>query len=125
MRQWETYNGIYVGVRAYADDIVLLASSANAIRLLLEHCEGQENKIVFNAGKSKCLFCPAKRRSKRNFGAQADFQIERQPLEFADKWPHLGHIISYDLDDGLDILQRRNAMAGHINNVLNFFRQIR
>ena len=37
-----------------------------------------------------------------------------------DRWPHLGHIISYDLDDGVDILQRRNAMAGQSNNVLNY-----
>ena len=33
----------------------------------------------------------------------------------------IGHIISNDLDDKADILQRRNVMAGQINNVLCYF----
>ena len=90
---------------------------------MLDYCDtyAKENKIIFNEGKSKCLFCPARRRSNHNFGAQADFQIGGQFIEFVDKWPHLGHIISYDRDDVLDILQFRNAMAGPIKNVLNYF----
>ena len=116
---------IFVGALAYADDLVLLAPSANAMRLMLHNCDAyaDEFSIAFNASKSKCLFCtrPTRRHSKCNLGAQATFQIGGQPIEFVDQWPHLGHIISSNLNDEQDIIQRRNAMAGQINNVLNYF----
>jgi len=42
---------------AYADDIVLLAPSANAMRRMLSTCNdyGAEYSVVFNALQSKCL----------------------------------------------------------------------
>ena len=49
------------------------------------------------------------------------FKVNRQPVEYVDQWPHLGHIITNKLDDTVDIMQRRNIMAGQINNVLCYF----
>jgi len=51
----------FVGALAYADDIVLLAPSANAMRRMLLYCDSyaSEYNITFNASKSKCIrFCP-------------------------------------------------------------------
>ena len=47
----------YFGALAYADDIVLLAPSARAMRLMLKICDeyAEEFDIVFNAKKSKCI----------------------------------------------------------------------
>jgi len=42
-------------------------------------------------------------------------------IEFVDKWPHLGHIISATRDDKVDIMSKRNTLCQHINNVLCFF----
>ena len=47
----------FVGALAYADDSVLLAPSANAMRRMLSTCNdyGAEYSVVFNTLKSKCL----------------------------------------------------------------------
>ena len=46
----------YVGVLAYADDIVLLAPSPAAMRQMLQICDEyfNEHSIVFNGSKTKC-----------------------------------------------------------------------
>jgi Reverse transcriptase (RNA-dependent DNA polymerase) len=48
---------VFVGALTYADDIVLIAPSACAMRKLLNICDCQANEyhIMFNAEKSKCL----------------------------------------------------------------------
>ena len=47
----------FVGVLAYADDLVLLAPTAGAMRRMLSVCDryATEYAIVFNAKKSKWL----------------------------------------------------------------------
>jgi len=48
---------IFVGALAYADDIVLLAATAHALRRLLSICNehGSEYNKSFDAQKSQCL----------------------------------------------------------------------
>jgi len=47
----------FVGTLAYADDLVLLAPSANAVRHMLRLCDDYTTQfnVVFNASKSKCF----------------------------------------------------------------------
>ena len=47
----------FVGVLAYADDIVLFAPTPDALRFMLKLCDHYANNfnILFNASKSKCL----------------------------------------------------------------------
>jgi len=47
----------YVGALAYADDLVLLAPTASALRKMVAICDvyAAEYSISFNAQKSKCL----------------------------------------------------------------------
>ena len=54
----------FVGALAYADDIVLLAPSPSAMRILLQICNSYaaEYNINFNPDKSKFLVIPAPRR---------------------------------------------------------------
>ena len=58
------YLGTYfVGALAHADDVVLLAPSANAMRRMLLICDefGTEYNVVFNVNKTKCInFRPSK-----------------------------------------------------------------
>ena len=49
------------------------------------------------------------------------FFIGDMAIEFVDKWPHLGHIISATRDDKADIMSKRNTLCQRINNVLCFF----
>ena len=60
----------FVGAMAYADDIVLLAPSASALRKMLAICDSYANEyhISFNASKSKCLVLfPGSRRILSNY----------------------------------------------------------
>ena len=49
------------------------------------------------------------------------FRICGNVIEYVDQWPHLGHIFSSNGDDKSDIINRRNAMCGQINNVITYF----
>jgi len=55
-----TVGAIYVGALAYADDILVLAPTPSAMRLLLQICDNnaKEYNITFNASKSKCTYIP-------------------------------------------------------------------
>ena len=49
---------MFVDALTYADDSALLARTAWATSLMLGNCEyfAQENVMIFNAKKSKCLW---------------------------------------------------------------------
>jgi len=53
------FGSFFVGALAYADDLVLLAPRANALRHKLRLCDDYvaQFNVVFNANKSKCLCC--------------------------------------------------------------------
>jgi len=118
----------FVGALAYADDLVLLAPSANAMRCMLRICDeyAAQFKVVFNASKSKCLCCHPNGTPKHATQAAClpFFLIGSQQIEFVDKWPHLGHIITNDCIDTDDILAKRSSLIGQINKVLYNFPKV-
>ena len=103
--------------------MILCCWPLRLMRVMLDTSDSyaKEFNIVFNANKSKCLFSSCKRRSKQNIGPNPLFEINGRTIEYVNEWPHLGHIISSNLNDEADIMQRRNIMAGQINNVLCYF----
>ena len=100
----------FVGALAYADDIVLLAPSANAMRrmLLSQYIEraytvllccdsyASDYNIIFNASKSKCIHFFPKGHNRKVLGGIPIFSVCSQPIEMVKQWSHLGHIISHD-----------------------------
>jgi len=109
----------------YADDLVLLAPTVRAMRVLLNICDdfAVNYDIVVNASKSKCV--GTKPSCGRNMALEriptSPFRIGGIEIEFVDSWPHLGHVLNKDRDDGIDIEKTRNALCGQINNVLCCF----
>ena len=90
------FGNFFVGALAYADDIVLIAPSASALRKMLAICDSfaTDYCISFNAKKSKCLVVFP--RSKRFLYAQLSkcvFYVDGKPVEFVKSYPHLGHMI--------------------------------
>ena len=86
---------IFVGALAYADDIVLLAPTARAMRLMLCICDhyALEYSNLFNAKKSKCISfgpCFGYSSPKKNLPA---FFIRGSVVDYVHSWPRLGHII--------------------------------
>jgi len=75
----------------------------------------------FNASKSKCMhFCP-KGYHRKIHGSTPVFFACSQPIKVVKQWSHLGHIISYDMDDRYNIMRFHDSLVKQINNVLCFF----
>jgi hypothetical protein len=114
----------FVGALAYADDIVLLAPSASAMRIMLAICDEYANEycISFNANKSKCLVVvPRQRRFLCDYIKKCTFHVGNNPIANVDSFTHLGHVITNQLTDNDDIVKRRNDFVRQANNVLCFF----
>ena len=80
--------------------------------------------MVFNASKSKCVTCRHRGAVRNNTDRSVEkmsFEICGNAIEVATSWPHIGHIISDDCDDRLDILNRRCSFIGQANNLICVF----
>ena len=105
----------FIKTLAYADDIVLLAPTALAMRKMLQICDeyAAEFSISFNANNSNCLIAAPRRRSYLlNKSVICSFSVGRKLIEFVDFFAHLGHVISSDLDDCRDVANRRRSFIG-------------
>ena len=114
---------IYVGVLAYADDIVLLAPTPSAMRKMLSVCDSYAANfnITFNPSKSKCILFPPKNCVRSTFQVLPVFYIGGSAMEFVRQYSHLGHILSDDFDDASDINRGRVKLISQINSVLCYF----
>jgi len=52
------------------------------------------------------------------------FTISGSSIEMVDGWTHLGHVISRDSDDRLDIIKRCEKFIMQIHSVLCTFNQL-
>ena len=114
-------SGTFSGVLAYADDIVLMAPLAHAMRAMLSICEtySKDILVMFNASKSKCIVCTPQRKSWSSELDKHDlFTLDGSAIENVSSWPHLGRVICGNCDDNYD---RSHKLAGQINNVLCTF----
>ena len=117
----------FVGVLAYADDLVLLAPSANATRKMLAICDdfGERYSVIFNANKSKCiLFLSCNKPARLLSVVNPVFHICGNVIQYVNEWPHMGHIISVNNDDTRDMMSRRLSLIGQINSILCNFRNV-
>ena len=88
-------NLFFFGALAYADDLVLLAPTANAMRSMLHVSDvyAAQYNVLFNDNKSKCICCHPIGISKfySRFSCYPSFFIGSQLIKFVARWPHLGH----------------------------------
>jgi hypothetical protein len=81
--------------------------------------------ISFNASKSKCLVVlPSSRRSLCDYIKNCIFYVGGKPIEYVDSFAHLGHVITSQLTDNADIINRRSNFVGQVNSVLCFFSKL-
>jgi len=60
----------------------------------------------------KCIFFPNKGSAGRLRTQRPVFYINNNSaVEYVEQWPHLGHVISSDLDDKHDINRYRSALV--------------
>ena len=94
-----------------------MGPSPCALRLMLNRCYQfvQSHSLVFNAGKTQ-LIC---------FGSAAQFTPNIQFLGHSSKFcssvRHLGHMLSHDLSDAPDIIDKTKDLAKKANYMLHTF----
>ena len=107
------WGGSFVGALCYADDIVLLAPCASALRHMLNICDSfaTSHGLVFNANKTQ-LIC------FRRCHTLSNIPTISITLPFLKEVTHLGHILTYNLDDKPDIIRAVKDMNRKANSVL-------
>ena len=94
-----------------------MGPSPCALRLMLNRCYQfvQSHSLVFNAGKTQ-LIC---------FNSAAQFtpniQFLGHSLKFCSSVRHLGHMLSHDLSDAPDIIDKTKDLAKKANYMLHTF----
>ena len=108
--------GCFVGAVCYADDNVLLAPCASALRVMLDICDtfASSHGLVFNAAKTQ-LIC-FRQRYTNTFPTETIFN--GSTLRFVEEVSHLGHILAYNLDDKQDIIRAIKELNRKANSVL-------
>jgi len=94
------------------------------MRQMLRLCEkfAETFSVMFNPSQSKCVVCESS--SKRKLGTlsrDVAVTLGGSVIEVVDKWPHLGHIVSSDIDDTADINRSHSKLVTQINSVLCTF----
>ena len=110
------WGGSFIGALCYADDIVLLAPCASALRHMLNICDSYATShgLIFNANKTQ-LICFRRCHAFRNIPS---IVFSNVTLSFLDEVSHLGHSLTYNLDDKQDIIRAVKHMNRTANSVL-------
>ena len=107
------WGSIFAGALCYADDLVLLAPSPSALRIMLRFCESfaLERGLHFNASKTQLI----RFSSSPSSACAARFHLSGSELPLLDSVVHLGHLLSYNLDDLPDVNSKLRDMIRKAN----------
>lgn len=113
-------DGINVNNLSYADDMVLLSPSICGVRRLLSICEvyAEKHGLKYNPIKSELLVFRGK---NKNPSYVPPVTLSGSLLRRVTKFKYLGHIVTEDLKDDLDMERERRALAVRGNMVARRF----
>ena len=103
---------IFFGCLAYADDVILLAPTLAALRIMLMFCTSfaDSHDILFNSNKSHCIkFC-----NSLDI-IQYDVKLQGGTLSWVNKVVHVGHVLISSNNDSDDIRQRIADFSSQVN----------
>ena len=111
------WRNLFAGAFCYADDIVLLAPCASALRVMLNICcpYASHHGLKFNPEKSQ-LICFRLRHTRP---CSANIKFNDTVLPYVNEVAHLGHVLSYNLDDTPDIIRAVRDMNHKVNSILS------
>ena len=109
---------IVVNHLMYADDIVLLAPSAKGMQTIIEttYAYGNTYDIVFNITKSQVMFYDTLK-----MGQPVNISLGDTVLTVTQSYKYLGHIITNNLSDEADIVDKIRGLYGRSNMLLRKF----
>ena len=119
-----TYAGTIINLLAYADDMVVLAPSWQALQSILVVIEDAASKISmsFNTKKTVCMvFNPCDRR-KIICDTFPQFILAGCKLQFVEQFRYLGHLIDSCLSDDKDIQREIKALFTRTNMLCRRFK---
>ena len=108
---------IIINHKMYADDLVLISPSSAGLKILLNACHqfGMQNDIKFNSKKSAIMpFLPEDKKKYRI----PTFELDNENIPTVDRYTYLGHIISSDGTDDIDIQRQRGRLYAQGNSIL-------
>ncbi|XP_060809991.1 uncharacterized protein LOC132904083 [Amyelois transitella] len=102
-------DGVAVNNLSYADDMVLLRPSISALRSLLHVCEkyATSHGLMYNTSKSEYMIFGL----GGKVAEVSPIMLNGSPLNRVSKFKYLGHVITEDLKDSVDIERERRALA--------------
>ena len=107
--------GLQIGGRRisnlrYADDIVLIATSAQELQTLVNHLNivSKRYDLLINAEKTKVM---------TTVNGSCDVTIDNQTVEVMDTFPYLGSVITSDAECTADICARLNKRQGIVSSL--------
>lgn len=104
---------------SYADDMVLLSPSINGLRKLLAICEeyAEAHGLKYNVLKTEMLVFRAGKGPER----VPDVYLNESAVRVVKQFKYLGHIITEDLRDDLDIERERRNLSIRCNMLARRF----
>ena len=113
------WGSVFAGAFCYADDIVLLATCASALRIMLDICNSfaTKRKLEFNANKT-CFHLP------HMHPQSATILFNNVVLQYSSEVTHLGHVLTSTLDDSEDIARVLKDLIRKANSVLCSFHHV-
>ena len=104
----------------YADDIIVFSPSADGFKTLLNVCEsyGNLNDIRFNCTKSAVMII---RHDLHKHTIFPDFTLDGQKLTTVEQYKYLGHYITSDLKDHMDIGRQIKKLYAQGNTIVRKF----
>ncbi len=110
---------LYFGCIAYADDILLLAPSLSALRIMLDCCSdfASCNNVLFNPTKSHCIRFSISTLPVTQF----TMMLQGKQLGWTDSIVHLGHMLVSNNNDSADVAARKGDFSSQVNYFLAHF----
>lgn len=112
---------ICVNNLSYADDMVLLSPSIGGLRQLLKVCEDYAVGHGLRYNESKSEFMLFKCKQTRNDILIPPLLLNGVPLSRVAQFKYLGHIVTENLSDELDIERERRALSVRGNMLAHRF----
>jgi Reverse transcriptase (RNA-dependent DNA polymerase) len=115
--------GVFYNLLAYADDIVLLAPSWQALQSLinlLNSCASDINMLC-NVAKTVCMVFKPKRSNMIVASNFPHFNLNGVALQFVSEFKYLGHIINNELSDDNDIKREIRLLFMRTNILIRRF----
>ncbi|KAL0841056.1 hypothetical protein ABMA28_014821 [Loxostege sticticalis] len=105
---------------SYADDMVLLAPSVSALRKLLKVCESYAGShgLLYNVTKSECMVFKAGKKCPK---VVPTINLYNTPLKRVTQFKYLGHFVTEDLKDDVDMERERRALSIRANMLARRF----